>query len=317
MRAYHPSHCPQDDTALFDTTSSIEEGSTVRERVEKQLTLVGVVDANKLRRDILQWLIQSQQPFSEVERPSFRQLIINLNPGAAKYLPSSDTVRTWTQLEINHAVGQVKRQLQAAKSKIHISFDVWTSPFNSFALCGVVAHFVNKEWRNQQVLLAMKRLYGTHHGEDIAEVIVPVLKVYGISAEMLGVFVGDNASNNDTCVRSILDEFEIYDPVEKRRSRCLGHIINIVAEAFLFGDEVAAFQEICDTVDDSTPFHSAKMQAAQIEWRKRGVIGKLHNIIVFIRSSPQRRETFRSIMVGEKDVDGKLLLVVLVRIVKW
>ena len=41
------------------------------------------------------------------------------------------------------------------------------------------------------------------------------------------------------------------------------------------------------------------MRAAQNEWRKRGALGKLHNIVAFIRVSPQRREAFKKIMVDE------------------
>ena len=41
------------------------------------------------------------------------------------------------------------------------------------------------------------------------------------------------------------------------------------------------------------------MRAAQIEWRKKGALRKLHNVIVFIRVSPQRREAFKKITVDE------------------
>ena len=91
------------------------------------------------------------------------------------------------------------------------------------------------------------------------------------------------------------------------RSRCLGHIINLAAKAFIFGKNVAAFEAVVDAVNDATPQDSPAMRATQNEWRKRGALGKLHNVVVFIRVSPQRREAFRKITVDELS-DRKFIL---------
>ena len=37
--------------------------------------------------------------------------------------------------------------------------------------------------------------------------------------------------------------------VVSRRSRCLGHIINLATKVFLFGKETAAFEEAVKSVD--------------------------------------------------------------------
>jgi len=52
----------------------------------------------------------------------------------------------------------------------------------------------------------------------------------------LGYFIADNDGRNDTCIRAILKKhrLDIKDP-NSRRVRCLGHIINLAAKAFLFG----------------------------------------------------------------------------------
>ena len=49
-------------------------------------------------------------------------------------------------------------------------------------------------------------------------------------------FVGDNIGSNDTGIRCILQALrsDIRDP-DSRRVRRIGHIINLVAKAFLFG----------------------------------------------------------------------------------
>jgi hypothetical protein len=42
------------------------------------------------------------------------------------------------------------------------------------------------------------------------------------------------------------------------------------------------------------------MKKAQDAWRKKGPAGKMHNIVTYIRSSPQRKEAFKKTVVNEK-----------------
>jgi hypothetical protein len=44
----------------------------------------------------------------------------------------------------------------------------------------------------------MRRVKGAHTGENIAEVMIPVLVKMGVVSK-LGFFIGDNVGNNDTC----------------------------------------------------------------------------------------------------------------------
>jgi hypothetical protein len=67
-----------------------------------------------------------------------------------------------------------------------------------------------------------------------------------------------------------------------RRLRCLGHIINLVARAFLFGNEAKAFE--------SGDYE--ELEVAYKLWKRTGPIGQIHYISVFIRSSDQRRQAF-------------------------
>jgi hypothetical protein len=47
-----------------------------------------------------------------------------------------------------------------------------------------------------------------------------------------------------------------------------------------------------------TIFKGRKRKRHEI-WRKRGPIGKLHNIVTYIRTTPQRREEFEEKVKGE------------------
>jgi hypothetical protein len=60
--------------------------------------------------------------------------------------------------------------------------------------------------------------------------------------------------------------------------RYLGHIINLAAKAFLFRKDADAFKE-----ESETKKKLSKLEAVRELWRKKGLIGKFHNTISFIR----------------------------------
>lgn len=203
--------------------------------------------------------------------------------------------------------------MREARSNIHLSFDMWTSS-NSLAFVAVVAHYIDDNLKLQTTLIGLRRVIGSHSGETVAEQVVQVIREYGFEKK-LGYFVSDHTTSNDTCVEAILTEIRPDLTRRERRLRCVGHIINLAAQAFLYGKEEEAF---------SAEVHGVARIAdikKQLElWRKKGPIGKLHNIVTFIRRSPQRREQFRSMEVSQFDLDNesmKDLMVVCDNDTRW
>jgi len=155
------------------------------------------------------------------------------------------------------------------------------------AVLAVVAHFLDNNYKNTAVLLGLRRLQGSHSGENMAEIVLDMVSFYNIK-DKLGYFILDNATSNDTAVRAILKDHGLGDQYYRRRLRCLGHIINLAAKAFLFGKSIKAFE-----ADDYEDF-----DAAYKLWQSSGPVGQIHFIQVFIRSSSQRRETFTRLQNG-------------------
>lgn len=133
-----------------------------------------------------------------------------------------------------HKKDEIHMMLQCSKSNIHISFDLWTSD-NSLALLAICGHFVDKNHKIRTVMLALCRVKGSHSGENLTQTVIQVLKEYGINNK-LGYFVLDNAESNDTCVEILLQKLHPQLKKQHRRLRCVGHIINLAAQAFLLGD---------------------------------------------------------------------------------
>jgi hypothetical protein len=139
----------------------------------------------------------------------------------------------------------------------------------------------------------------------MAQVIIQLIEEYDI-ASRLGYFVLDNAGSNDTCVHEILTTLRpdiLPRDVPKRRLRCWGHILNLAAKSFLFGADAAAFE-----VEIATNAELGMLEAELQAWRKKGPVGKLHNKVVFIRRTPQRRELFLSF---SDDLDMRELVLAL------
>jgi hypothetical protein len=281
----------------------VEEAEQLKQPRLRQL--IQTLNIPEWRRHLMRWIIRNHIPFTAVEDEDFKGLLTALNQSIGPYLVTGDSVRNWLKDAFLKVGLRVKELLANALSRIHVSFDLWTSP-NGLGICGICAHFVGPECRNRSVLIGLKRMKYSHSGESTAEQIVPVLQEFGVVGERVGVFVADNAEVNDVAIKEILQQLrpDIKDP-RTRRGRCLGHILNLAAQAFIFGKDVAAFEESTLGVDESTPIVSERMKKAQKAWRERGSIGKLHNIIVSIRISPQRRERFMSCTTGDPEIDGK------------
>ena len=173
-------------------------------------------------------------------------------------------------------------------TRIYFTFDLWTSS-NHRALLGIIAHWISQSGVLQSTVLGLRRFKGRHTGENQAESFWAVAQEYKIE-QNIGYFTLDNARNNDTamkCISAKLRELDIeFDPVQ-RRLRCHGHIINLVVKAFLWGEEPEAFELEAESLQNQQD-----EEAELLLWRRRGPIGKLHNIIAWIGRSPQRRDKF-------------------------
>jgi hypothetical protein len=77
---------------------------------------------------------------------------------------------------------------------------------------------------------------GNHSGNKQFATLLPVLKDYGIQ-QKIGSIVCDNHTTNDKLCRIVakyLEEEGIkWDPIY-RRIFCIGHVINLAVQAFLF-----------------------------------------------------------------------------------
>jgi len=234
--------------------------------------------------------------FEQAAAPELKQVILNGGIRVKHLLPCRNTVRNWLLSTFKERKPEVKLALERAKSRINLSFDIWSSP-NDLSLLGVVAHFIDEKRQFRTALLALRRLFGHHGKADLAPLLKAIIDDYQLHGK-LGAFQMDNASNNDTCLEALaleLPELNVADS----RLRCLGHVINLVVKALLFGNYNSALQKELKDASDRDQFTI---------WRKTGSIGKLHNLVRYIARSEQRISTFANAQREEAEEMMELAL---------
>ena len=194
----------------------------------------------------------------------------------------------------------LKGELASAISMVHLSFDLWTSP-NGMAILGIVCYFIDKAGQLQNCLLGLDQVSGNHGGENQAWYLVRLIKDFGIEGR-LGYLTADNADSCDTAVWHV---FKTLNPratsaeLEQLKQhfciRCFGYILNLSAKAFLEGESSEIFDQ---HISLSKADHELELLK---EWRKHGAIGKLYNLVHWIRRSPQCRDAFLRISLGTVD----------------
>ena len=148
------------------------------------------------------FISRCSQPLRLVERDEFREFIEYCNPDTMSWLPKCHTtIGKWVERQYTAHKKRVQRNVKEAVSRVHVSCDLWTST-NNLPILVVVFHYITKKGKVRQTVAAMKEVSRSHTGTNLADVVMGVIKEWGIQ-DNLGYFMMDNADNNDTMMRDI------------------------------------------------------------------------------------------------------------------
>lgn len=164
-------------------------------------TLRGLFNAQRYREAIVGLLTRRRIPFSAVEWEELKNLALACNPAIADCLITS-RYQAMKIIDANYDLytSQLKEHLQSARSMIHISTDLWSSP-HRHSMLAVCAQWVDNSYMLRKALLGMPECQFSHSGEAQAALIMTVIQSFGISN--IGYHIGDNASSNDTCLEAL------------------------------------------------------------------------------------------------------------------
>ncbi|KAJ0135113.1 37S ribosomal protein S9 [Fusarium oxysporum f. sp. albedinis] len=201
--------------------------------------------------------------------PEFHAVILSCNYMARDVLLRSRRAvpKLLKKSFAQHKQGLVKKLHNSLSSMVHFTVDMWTSSEQKAAYQAIVVHFVEAETRGvAQALLSLCEFKGSHNGKLQAKAFLEVVEEYDLRGKV-GYFTMDNHDANDTMLDDIAKEIDGLDPVA-RRLRCSGHIMNLIVQAFLF--------------------------RTTEEWREFSVLGKLHNLCIYTRSSTSIYNDFKA-----------------------
>ena len=250
-------------------------------------TILGRVRVGAFEELLVDWITHDNLPFRIVESERLRRLIEFVGPAYKNKIPSAAVLRSRLRSLYVGAKGAVTEHLKSARGKIHITFDGWTSR-HQLSLLGVNCFFVDREWRHRTLLLAIPAICGRHTGDNLANEVAEVLAEWDIQSDRLGYMVLDNASNNNTAMVALGNEFG-FEP-EERRLRCLGHIIHLAVEKLLFGEAADAIESTGNGDLDCDDDAEDALADPLTRWRRSGPIGRLHNLNTAILQAPQNLE---------------------------
>ncbi|KAG7404580.1 Zinc finger BED domain-containing protein DAYSLEEPER [Fusarium oxysporum f. sp. raphani] len=259
---------------LGDITAFLANEKQHSSKKRKATAEADALDQATLRELYCRYTVACSLPFAHVEQPAFRDFIRYICPAADDFLPrSGDTIKNDLQWGYDNKKEFVKRAPQNALSSIHIVPDNWISP-NCLGVIGFTVQFVTED-----------------HGPAVpCEAIMEFIREYGIASKV-GYFMMDNATNMNTMIDKVSDDLEhefdvFYDPLP-HRLRSFGHIVNLAVMEFLIGKRPPTTDSYRGPSDEEVE-----------QWRKRGAIGKLHHIVVYVMWTPQRLQTFTALSDG-------------------
>ncbi|KAG9387108.1 Dimer-Tnp-hAT domain containing protein, partial [Pyrenophora tritici-repentis] len=163
------------------------------------------------------WLVENNLPLLQFESSSFRNMIQLASVEAERALwASHNSVSRYVIRLYNYLLPKVVASLSESMSKVHISFDGWTT----------------KLWRAQGLAYCAPQLTGAHTGEAMAEVVMAIFKQFEITVGKLGYFVLDNAHNNNTTINTLA--LQMGFSATERRLRCGPHTLNLIGQMLLW-----------------------------------------------------------------------------------
>jgi len=133
------------------------------------------------------------------------------------------------------------------KSRITISFDGWKANNDVLDLLSVLAHYIDCNCKLKTVTLALRNTYGSHTSKNMKDHLLAVLREYQISNKV-AFFAANNATNNNKALQLLATELKV--DADRQRLRCLGHVLNLVSMAILYGVDEDCVDEVLQALDE-------------------------------------------------------------------
>lgn len=237
---------PQQNQSIEQGLQNMASKKATDDVLRARVIMKNAVDKHHFRNAVTRFVTSCSLSHLSVTSNAFKDMILAANPEAGHALINAATTlrpRIKRQFEEQQlvVVGWLTRSL----SCFHVSTDTWKARHGHKHFQAVNCQFVDEHGVLRQVLLDLVEVDGEQRktGAYLASLLIKTCQDYSI-LHRLGWITSDNVTVNDTLLRSIethMRDSGIATWTEKtRRLRCIGHIINLATQAFMFADNAEA-----------------------------------------------------------------------------
>ena len=216
----------------------VEEGKTVEEACRLVKKKAGAIEKyfkstvpsheyeEKQMKDMLAaWVIETNMSFTVVQAPSFITWTTYLNPKVLRWTRRalrSHIIDMWKRKK-----DEIKAVLSQVPGRLSFTTDVWSARTTEAYMC-VTAHWLDRRWLLQSIVMDFVELPGSHSAVVIAERFRKCLREFGVEDKVRAVTL-DNASANVAAMKYLSAEpgfqFDEYWHV-----RCFAHVLNLAVQ---------------------------------------------------------------------------------------
>ncbi|KAK3229643.1 hypothetical protein Dsin_001524 [Dipteronia sinensis] len=122
--------------------------------------------------------------------------------------------------------------LEANRSRISITTDMWTSSNQKKGFMAVTAHFIDDSWAMQSRILRFIYVSCPHTAETLYEALNDCLMDWNIDRKLSAISV-DNCSTNKQMITSLIEKLNSSDLILNEtlfHMRCCAHILNLIVK---------------------------------------------------------------------------------------
>ncbi|CAI5965125.1 unnamed protein product [Closterium sp. NIES-65] len=192
-------------------------------------------DKDYLQQAMCECVVATDQAFTVVEHPTFRNMMAAANPECAveRVIPSRSTLAR----QIIRLAGLARITLMEiiaadGVGAVALTHDIWTGE-NHRSYISVTGHCVNEKFELMQITLDFRAMPGKQNSARIIEVLLDVVKEWKLEKRCIAV-TSDNASANVAA----MEFFCRGGPTDRQpplffsgmHVRCMGHICNLAIQ---------------------------------------------------------------------------------------
>jgi hypothetical protein len=177
------------------------------------------------KKKLVSWIVQTYQPLSACEHPSFREMCQSLNLKA----PNGGVYKVQSLLSTECANLRMKLHRLLQGKAVSVTTDAWMSCNNiTFITC--TAHFIDpKTWLLHHIPLGLFQKSGTSHAQDVVRYVEGIWERYNIEYFNITCIVTDTEATMVKAARIFCDRAE-QESIQIDWHGCIDHLLNLVTK---------------------------------------------------------------------------------------